>query len=64
MSRILQNDRMMADMAVELKKHNIAAVSLWPGIVLTETVTEVKAGKHGEHGVKAVCFMTLIKLVR
>ena len=51
---------MMADMAVELKKHNIVAVSLWPGAVLTETITEVKAGKHGERGAKTVCFRTFI----
>ncbi|KAK3742749.1 hypothetical protein QZH41_018957 [Actinostola sp. cb2023] len=35
------NDRMMADMAVELKKTNIAAISLWPGPVQTETVSSV-----------------------
>jgi NAD(P)-dependent dehydrogenase (short-subunit alcohol dehydrogenase family) len=46
---------MAADMAVELKKHNIATVSLWPGAVLTETIKEVKEGKHGELGAKMVC---------
>ncbi|XP_021379336.1 dehydrogenase/reductase SDR family member 1-like [Mizuhopecten yessoensis] len=29
-------DRMVADCAIELKKHNIAMVSLWPGTVRTE----------------------------
>lgn len=29
-------DRMAADCAMELKKHNVAFVSLWPGIVKTE----------------------------
>ncbi|GAB1543367.1 SDR family NAD(P)-dependent oxidoreductase [Scytonema sp. NUACC21] len=29
-------DRLAADMAVELKPHNIASVSIWPGIVGTE----------------------------
>jgi NAD(P)-dependent dehydrogenase (short-subunit alcohol dehydrogenase family) len=31
-------DRLAADMAVELKPHNIASVSLWPGIVGTEHI--------------------------
>ncbi|UJR31080.1 hypothetical protein I4U23_018589 [Adineta vaga] len=31
-------DRMAADTAMELKKHNIASISLWPGAVLTETI--------------------------
>ena len=47
---------MMADMAVELKKHNIAAVSLWPGAARTETITDIQAGKHGERRAKRVCF--------
>ncbi|MEC4818202.1 MAG: SDR family NAD(P)-dependent oxidoreductase [Scytonema sp. PMC 1069.18] len=29
-------DRLAADMAVELKQHNVASVSIWPGIVGTE----------------------------
>ncbi|XP_071949628.1 dehydrogenase/reductase SDR family member 1-like [Antedon mediterranea] len=33
-------DRMAADCAVELKKHNVAFVSLWPGPVPTETVMD------------------------
>ncbi|XP_033755467.1 dehydrogenase/reductase SDR family member 1-like [Pecten maximus] len=32
-------DRMVADCAVELKKHNVAMISLWPGPVMTEQVT-------------------------
>lgn len=32
------NDRMASDCAVELKKMNVAMVSLWPGIVRTENV--------------------------
>ena len=31
-------DRLAADMAVELKDHNVACVSLWPGIVGTEHI--------------------------
>ena len=31
-------DRMAADCAVELKRHNVAMVSLWPGPVKTEYV--------------------------
>jgi len=33
-------DRMAADCAIELKKHNVAMVSLWPGAVKTEKVQE------------------------
>ena len=36
----MQNDRMAADMAVELRKENVACVSLWPGPVMTENVSE------------------------
>ena len=32
------NDRMAVDMAIELKRQNIAVVSLWPGPVATEMV--------------------------
>lgn len=35
------NDRMAADMAVELRKKNVACVSLWPGAVMTERVSEM-----------------------
>lgn len=34
------NDRMAADMAVELKKQNVACVSLWPGPAKTELIQE------------------------
>ena len=33
-------DRLSSDMAVELKPDNIAAISIWPGIVGTEQITE------------------------
>ena len=33
-------DRMAADCAIELKKDNVAMVSLWPGPVATETIQE------------------------
>ena len=33
-------DRMAADCAVELKKYNVAMVSLWPGAVKTEKMQE------------------------
>ncbi|XP_029440525.1 dehydrogenase/reductase SDR family member 1-like [Rhinatrema bivittatum] len=33
-------DRLAADCAMELRKHGVAYVSLWPGAVLTETVEE------------------------
>ncbi len=34
-------DRLAADMAVELKSHNIASLSLWPGIVGTENMSNL-----------------------
>jgi NAD(P)-dependent dehydrogenase (short-subunit alcohol dehydrogenase family) len=46
---------MMADMAVELRKHNIATVSLWPGLVSTEAISDMKDGKFGERASKVVC---------
>ncbi|HEX5735646.1 MAG TPA: SDR family NAD(P)-dependent oxidoreductase [Blastocatellia bacterium] len=36
-------DKMTADMAEELKEHNVAAVSLYPGLVRTEKVMEAAA---------------------
>ena len=37
-------DRMAADCGLELKKHNVAFVSLWPGAVGTETVLDKLKG--------------------
>jgi NAD(P)-dependent dehydrogenase (short-subunit alcohol dehydrogenase family) len=34
-------DKMMADMAVDLTPYGVAAVSLWPGMVLTDTVKAI-----------------------
>lgn len=34
-------DRLAADLAVELKPHNIASLSIWPGIVGTETFLKI-----------------------
>ncbi|CAF0923213.1 unnamed protein product [Adineta ricciae] len=31
-------DRMAADTGTELRKHNVASISLWPGAVFTETI--------------------------
>ncbi|MFN6466410.1 MAG: SDR family NAD(P)-dependent oxidoreductase [Nostoc sp. DedVER02] len=36
-------DRLAADMAVELKPHNVASVSIWPGIVGTELFSSFAA---------------------
>lgn len=36
-----QCDRLAADMAVELKKHGVASISLWPGAVRTELVSDM-----------------------
>ena len=35
-----QCDRMAADTAFELKKYNVASISIWPGAVETETMLE------------------------
>ena len=48
-------DRMAADCSIELKEHNVAMVSLWPGAVSTETFEEVK------HGRLALCFNNATK---
>ncbi|MBR8832919.1 MAG: SDR family NAD(P)-dependent oxidoreductase [Stigonema ocellatum SAG 48.90 = DSM 106950] len=34
-------DRLAADMAVELKQHNVTSVSIWPGIVGTENLSRL-----------------------
>jgi dehydrogenase/reductase SDR family member 1 len=34
-------DRMVKDMGYELRPHGVAAISLWPGLVLTDTVASV-----------------------
>ncbi len=36
-------DRLAADMAVELKPHNVASLSIWPGIVGTEHISQLVA---------------------
>jgi NAD(P)-dependent dehydrogenase (short-subunit alcohol dehydrogenase family) len=36
-------DRLAADMAVELKQHNVASLSIWPGIVSTEHISRLAA---------------------
>ena len=41
-------DRLSADMAVELKSDNIASISLWPGIVGTEHITNFAKQTDGD----------------
>ncbi|XP_034411903.1 dehydrogenase/reductase SDR family member 1 [Cyclopterus lumpus] len=43
-------DRLAADMAVELKKRGVASVSLWPGAVQTELVTQLVLEKETPQG--------------
>ena len=50
---------MAADMAVELKKQNVACVSLWPGPVKTELIQELVLDKAGES--EKVIFEDIIK---
>lgn len=38
---------MTADMAVELKKHNVACVTLYPGPVVTEIIQAVRKTEEG-----------------
>lgn len=42
-------DRMAADCAVELKEHNVACVSLWPGAVLTELMDDHTQSEEGKN---------------
>ncbi|CAH3155508.1 unnamed protein product [Porites evermanni] len=46
------NDRMAADMAVELKEQNVACVSLWPGAVMTENIRDYLSQPQDE---KVIC---------
>jgi NAD(P)-dependent dehydrogenase (short-subunit alcohol dehydrogenase family) len=36
-------DRLAADMAIELKPHNVTSLSVWPGIVGTEHISQMAA---------------------
>jgi len=40
-------DKMMADMAVDLRPHGVAALSIWPGLVRTEMVMARWSGQPG-----------------
>ncbi|CAH3167904.1 unnamed protein product [Porites lobata] len=51
------NDRMAADMAVELKKQNVACVSLWPGAVMTEHVNDFLSQPQDEISSKAAAIL-------
>jgi NAD(P)-dependent dehydrogenase (short-subunit alcohol dehydrogenase family) len=42
-------DRYSADMAVELKPHNVASLSIWPGIVGTEHISQWAAEMDDSH---------------
>ncbi len=43
-------DRLAADMAIELKPHQVTSLSIWPGIVGTELMTEFAAQMGLENG--------------
>jgi dehydrogenase/reductase SDR family protein 1 len=45
---VFQCDRLAADMAVELKRSGVASVSLWPGAVPTELVSQMLNTEKGE----------------
>ncbi|XP_022052871.1 dehydrogenase/reductase SDR family member 1 [Acanthochromis polyacanthus] len=44
-------DRLAADMAVELKSRGVVSVSLWPGAVQTELVTQLVVDKEAPQGI-------------
>ncbi|RXN03443.1 dehydrogenase reductase SDR family member 1 [Labeo rohita] len=46
-------DRMAADMAIELKKRGVVSVSLWPGLVQTELVSQYISGGEAPPGFDA-----------
>lgn len=46
-----QCDRLAADMAVELKSRGVVSVSLWPGAVQTELVSQLIVEKDTPQGV-------------
>lgn len=48
-----QCDRLAADMAVELKSRGVASVSLWPGAVQTELVSQLILEKDAPQGVNS-----------
>lgn len=41
-------DRMTADMALDLRAHQVSVVSIWPGIVNTELLQTIPAGEDGK----------------
>jgi len=43
-------DKMAADMAVDLREHNVAAVSIWMGSLLTDRVRKIIAGNPDKFG--------------
>ncbi|MFB2898388.1 SDR family NAD(P)-dependent oxidoreductase [Aerosakkonemataceae cyanobacterium BLCC-F50] len=46
-------DRLAADMAIELKPHNVTSLSIWPGIVGTEHITQLAAQMRAEEATDA-----------
>lgn len=48
-----QCDRLAADMAVELKSRGVVSVSLWPGAVQTELVSQFILEKDTPEGVNS-----------
>ncbi|XP_005666291.1 dehydrogenase/reductase SDR family member 1 isoform X1 [Sus scrofa] len=52
----LQCDRLAADCAQELRRHGVSYVSLWPGLVQTETLKEymIKADTADDHMIEQI----------
>ena len=50
------NDRMAQDCGIELRKHNVACIALWPGPVQTEKIQEKVLGKYSH--LKTACMFS------
>lgn len=51
---------MAVDCAKELRKHNVAFVSLWPGVVQTEMINHFLKSKTYENNREVVCFLLCV----
>lgn len=47
-------DRMAVDCGIELKKHNVTMLSLYPGAVKTELVTKLRGTEKGSESQEAM----------
>lgn len=57
-----QCDRLAADMAVELKSRGVTSVSLWPGAVQTELVSQFVLEKDTVTGINSKVHTSLTEM--